>query len=147
MNIYPRISTQSTNKLMYTHWNQVVLCTKELSTPLYIGSRKHMMSLWWHHGVWVMKGFPTWNNQKWYDVHIIHLVTFSPLYYVMSSWQFSSIFTWLFMIPLFIQKQTQRSIHQKLIIKLLSPLYLYYLVVINFQYYYIIIHLYFLFLL
>ena len=36
MNIYLRISAQSTNKLMYTHWNQAVLCTKELSTPPYI---------------------------------------------------------------------------------------------------------------
>ena len=31
-----RISAQSTNKLMYTHWNQAVLCTKELSAPPYI---------------------------------------------------------------------------------------------------------------
>ena len=36
MNIYLRISAQSTNKPMYTHWNQAVLCTKELSMPTYI---------------------------------------------------------------------------------------------------------------
>ena len=30
------LSAQSTNKLMYTHWNHTVLCTKELNTPPYI---------------------------------------------------------------------------------------------------------------
>ena len=35
-NNYLRIRGQSTNKLMYTHWNHAVLCTKELSTPPYI---------------------------------------------------------------------------------------------------------------
>ena len=37
-----RISAQSTNKLMYTHWNQAVLCTKELSAPPYIALRECM---------------------------------------------------------------------------------------------------------
>ena len=36
INNYLRISAQSTNKPMYTHQSQAVLCTKELSTPLYI---------------------------------------------------------------------------------------------------------------
>ena len=40
MDNYPRISAQSTNKLMYTHWNHTVLCTKELSTPPYIAFKR-----------------------------------------------------------------------------------------------------------
>ena len=34
--IYLRISTQSTSKPMYTHWNLAVLCIIELSTPAFI---------------------------------------------------------------------------------------------------------------